>query len=139
MANKYYFTWGVGYGSKILAEKNALRNAKISSVDLTGLKKLEVPKGNVVELKKQLKGKAKGIVLKKCVKGEAAVALFLGITADKIYIGKGMGRSLQKAVKKAESELKKKKIDFEGTQEIASSAEAKKGEYSCAVVALLIK
>lgn len=136
---KYYLTWGVGYGSKLLAEKNALRNAKISNVELIGLKKLELPKGRLIELKKEIKGKASGIVLKRCVKGEAAVALVFGITADKVYIGKGKAGSLQKAIKKAEYELKKLKKEFEGTQQIAASAEAQKGTYSCAVVALLIK
>lgn len=134
---KYYLTWGVGYGSKLLAEKNALRNAKISQVKLEGLKKLELPKAKFVELKKEISRKAKGIILKRCVKGEAAVALVFGIAEAKIYIGKGKAGSLQKAIKKAEYEIKNKKLI--GTQQIAASAEAQKKQYSCAVVALIIK
>jgi len=139
---KYYLTWGVGYGSKLLAEKNALRNANISTIKLKGLDKLEIPKAKFVDDRtaiKKIKGETKGIILKRCVKGEAAVALVFGITADKVYISKGRAGSLQKAINKANYELKKLNIDFEGTQQIAASAEAQKGRYSCAVVALLIR
>lgn len=136
---KYYLTWGVGFGSKLLAEKNALRSAKISNVKLKGLDKLELPKGTFTELKKKLKGNYKGIILKRCVKGETAAALVFGISSNKIYIGKGKAGSLQKAIKKAENELKKLNKDFESTQQLAAFAEAKKGQYSCAVVALIIR
>jgi len=135
---KYYLTWGIGYGSKLLAEKNALRNANISGIEITGLKKLEIPKVRLIDLKTELKGKASGIILKRCVKGAAAVSLVFGITEDKIYIGKGKAGSLQKAVRKANAEISKK-LKLEGTQQLAASAEAQKGKYSCAVVALIIK
>jgi len=136
---KYYLTWGVGYGSKLLAEKNALRKANISKVKIRGLDKLELPRGRFEELKKELDGEFKGILLKRCVKGETAVALSFGLTKDKIYIGKGRGGSLQKALRKAELELEKLKVDFESKQQLAAHAEAQKGKFSCAVVALLIK
>ena len=136
---KYYLTWGIGHGSKLLAEKNALRRAKILNVNLKGLEKLEIPKANFIELKKEITGQIKGIILKRCAKGASAVALAFGVTAGKIYVGKGRAGSLQKAIKKAEFELKKFNKKFESTQQIAASAEAQKGKYSCAVVALLIK
>ena len=139
---KYYLTWGIGYGSKLTAEKNALYDANISSLKIKGLDKLEIPIEKFIENKEEvekLKGGVSGIVLKKCIKGEIGVALAFGITSEKIFIGKGKAGSLKKAIGKAVYDVRKLNIEFERIQDLAANAEAKKGEYSCAVVALIIK
>jgi len=142
---KIYLTWGIGYGSKPIAEKNAQLDASINHIETDKLDSLEIERAEVVQSKKELsklKGKHKGIVLEKCIKGEAAVALALGFSEDKIYLGIGKASSANKALKEAIFEVEKiareKKIEFEKVEHLVADASAEKDSYSCAIVGLII-
>ena len=143
---KAYLTWGVGYGSKVLAMKNAQAAAGVDKIKIKKLESLQIPKCEVIEDKlalKKLKGEFSGIVLQNAQKGEVAAALLLEVTEDKIVIGHGKAGGLVKAERMAEAEIKKtlkeQNLKSEGINyHIAADAQPKKGEYSCAIVALVL-
>jgi len=141
---KAYLTWGVGFGKgKILAQTNAQLDASLDKIKIKKLEKLEIPKCEIIKNKKELaklRGDFSGIVLQNCAKGEVAASLVLGLAEDKIIIGHGKAGSLAKAERIAEYEVKKaineqsSGLDYH----IASVAPSKKGEYGCAIVALVL-
>jgi hypothetical protein len=143
---KAYLTWGIGYGSKVIAIKNARASAGIDKIKIKKLEKLEIEKCEIVEDKRflqELKGEFAGIVLQNCKKGEVAAALVLSVTKDKIVIGHGKAGGAIKAERIANFEVKKiiekqklisKGIDYH----LVASAPPVKNKYSCAIAALVL-
>jgi hypothetical protein len=142
-----YLTWGTGSSkSKVLAMRNAAASAGIDKIKIKKLDKLEIPVTTVTENKKvlaKLKGEFSGIVLQNCAKGEVASALVLEVTGDKIVIGHGKAGGAIKAERLAKAEVKsavqKENLKSEGINyHIVADALSSKGEYSCAIVALVL-
>jgi len=143
---KAYLTWGVGYGTKVIAMQNAQAAANIGNIKIKKLEKLEIPKCEVIESKKELgklKGEHSGIVLQNCAKGEVAAALALAVADGKILIGHGKAGGLVKAERLADADMNKSMRDQKLTSEginyhIAADAQPVKNQFSCAIVALVL-
>src|SRR3990167_2912477 len=93
-----YLTWGVGYGPKILAQKNAQSDAHTEKIKFRRLESFEIPKCEFIESKKEvsnLNGEFEGLVLNNCSKAEVAVAIGFGFIGDKMLIGKGRNAELE--------------------------------------------
>jgi hypothetical protein len=143
---KAYITWGVGYGPKILAQKNAQSDAHTEKIKFRRLESFEIPKCEFIESKKelyQLKGEFEGLVLNNCSKAEVAVAIGFGFVGDKILIGKGKGGTISGAEKRALAEInymaKERNVELEGIKFLATAAPKIKDKFGCAVVALVLK
>lgn len=144
---KCYLTWGVGYGKKVIAQKNAQMDANIDKIKINKLPKLEVPRCKIISDRKKLarkKGDFSGIVLQNCAKSPVVSYLSFGITEDKIIIGRSKTAGIRKAEKQATYDAKKsaekQNLKIESVQHIAATAKPKKkGEYACAIVALILE
>ena len=143
---KAYLTWGVGYGSKVIAMKNAQTSAGIDKIKINKLPKLEIERCKIIENKKALskiKGEHEGIVLQNCSKGQVAASLVLGLTEKQIIIGHGKAGGLIKAERIAEGKVKKiikdKNLKIEGINyHIGAAIGPPKKTYGCAIVALVL-
>ena len=143
---KAYITWGVGYGPKILAQKNAQSDAHTEKIKFRRLESFEIPKCEFIESKKelyQLNGEFEGLVLNNCSKAEVAVAIGFGFIGDKMLIGKGKGGTISGAEKRALAEInymaKERNAELGGIKFLAAAAPKIKDKFGCAVVALVLK
>ena len=141
-----YLTWGVGYGPKILAQKNAQSDAHTEKIKFRRLESFEIPKCEFIESKKELsnlKGEFEGLVLNNCSKADVAVAICFGFFGDKMLIGKGKGGTISGAEKRALGEInymaRERKIELDGVKFLAAAAPKIKDKFGCAVVALVLK
>jgi len=76
--------------------------------------------------------------LQNCAKSDVYSCLALGLTEDKIFIGKGKGAG-KKAEEQAIAEAKRAAGDkLESMQQIMAFAPYKKDQYGCAIVALVL-
>ncbi len=142
-----YLTWGIGYGKKVIAQKNAQMDANIDKIKIKKLPKLEIPVCEIVSNKralKHLRGEFAGIVLQNCAKGEVAASLILGVTKGKIVIGHGKAGGLVKAEKFAEAEVNKvireQNLKLEATYfRMSARAPSQKDKFGCTIVALILE